>query len=282
MKTVRGGWGGCGWGAVVVGLLITGGPIVAQAAVQATGGTVITSDGITIHTFASGRTFTVTTGGEVEYLILGGGGGGGYSLVLVAPWTLPNHALPESWRLSTAVDGGPGQYDGQRFADWKTTHGITGDLDDGDNDGLSALLEFTLFGNPAAASQTSLPYPSLTTIGPDQFLTLTVRVNRGADDVLIFPERSMDLKQLKFDLADRRAFATWVRVHDKLAAGEMPPPDEDQPSPEERLGAHVPELADHCRRGWLQTRRACALRPPEESSALEPLRADAASNGHRG
>ena len=225
MKTVRGGWGGCGWGAVVVGLLITGGPIVAQAAVQATGGTVITSDGITIHTFASGRTFTVTTGGEVEYLILGGGGGGGYSLVLVAPWTLPN---------------------------------------------------------PAAASQTSLPYPSLTTIGPDQFLTLTVRVNRGADDVLIFPERSMDLKQLKFDLADRRAFATWVRVHDKLAAGEMPPPDEDQPSPEERLGAHVPELADHCRRGWLQTRRACALRPPEESSALEPLRADAASNGHRG
>ena len=119
--------------------------------------------------------------------------GGGYSLVLIAPWTIPDHTQPQNWRLSTAVDGGPGQYDGQRFADWKTTHGITGDLDDGDNDGLSALQEFALFGNPAADSRTSLPTPSLTTIGPDQFLTLTVRVNRGADDVLIFPERSMDL-----------------------------------------------------------------------------------------
>ena len=137
-----------------------------------------------------------------------GADGGGYSLVLVAPWTIPNHALPESWRLSTAVDGGPGQYDGQRFADWKTTHGITGDLDDGDNDGLSALLEFTLFGNPAAASRTSLPTPSLTTIGPDQFLTLTVRVSRGADDVLMFPERSMDLNSWDGSMAAIAAVST--------------------------------------------------------------------------
>ena len=48
------------------------------------------------------------------------------------------------------------------------------------------------------------------------------------------PEAGLNLKQLKFDLADRHAFATWVRVHDKLEAGEMPPPDEDQPSPDER------------------------------------------------
>ena len=51
------------------------------------------------------------------------------------------------------------------------------------------------------------------------------------------PKGGLNLAKLKFDLADRRAFATWVRVHDKLAAGEMPPPDEDQPSPNERRAA---------------------------------------------
>jgi mono/diheme cytochrome c family protein len=51
------------------------------------------------------------------------------------------------------------------------------------------------------------------------------------------PDAGLDLKELKFDLADRRSFATWVRVHDKVAAGEMPPPDEEQPTPEARRGA---------------------------------------------
>ncbi len=119
--------------------------------------------------------------------------GGGYSLVLVAPWNIPNHALPESWRLSTAIDGCPGQYDGQRFAAWKTAHGQTTDLGDLDLDGLSNVLEYALFGNPNAASQVPLPVSSLITIGEDQYLTLTVRVSRGADDVLLIPERSTDL-----------------------------------------------------------------------------------------
>jgi len=51
------------------------------------------------------------------------------------------------------------------------------------------------------------------------------------------PDAGLDLTELKFDLADRHAFATWVRVHDKVAAGEMPPPDEEQPTPEARRGA---------------------------------------------
>ncbi|MFN0128287.1 MAG: DUF1592 domain-containing protein, partial [Verrucomicrobiales bacterium] len=51
------------------------------------------------------------------------------------------------------------------------------------------------------------------------------------------PDAGLDLTELKFDLADRRSFATWVRVHDKVAAGEMPPPDEEQPTPEARRGA---------------------------------------------
>jgi hypothetical protein len=45
--------------------------------VSATGGAVTTADGYTIHTFTSSGTFTVVSGGEVEYLVVAGGGGGG-------------------------------------------------------------------------------------------------------------------------------------------------------------------------------------------------------------
>ena len=47
--------------------------------VSATGGTITTADGYTIHTFTSSGTFTVVSGGEVEYLVVAGGGGGGSS-----------------------------------------------------------------------------------------------------------------------------------------------------------------------------------------------------------
>lgn len=49
--------------------------------ISATGGieSTVTIDGVTyqIHTFTSSGTLSVTTGGEVEYLVVGGGGGGG-------------------------------------------------------------------------------------------------------------------------------------------------------------------------------------------------------------
>jgi|GEM_PF-2387997 len=51
--------------------------------VAATGGTVTTHrDGanvVSVHTFTSSGTFTVTAGGDVQYLVVGGGGGGGGS-----------------------------------------------------------------------------------------------------------------------------------------------------------------------------------------------------------
>ena len=50
---------------------------VKSAGVYADGGTVTESGGYRIHTFTSGGTFTVTTGGTVEVLVVGGGGGGG-------------------------------------------------------------------------------------------------------------------------------------------------------------------------------------------------------------
>jgi hypothetical protein len=45
--------------------------------VAASGGTETTVGGYKIHTFTSSGTFTVTSGGAIEYLVIAGGGGGG-------------------------------------------------------------------------------------------------------------------------------------------------------------------------------------------------------------
>ena len=56
------------------------GVAVANFSVAASGGTQTTitegSDDYTVHEFTADGTFTVTEGGEIEYLIVGGGGGG--------------------------------------------------------------------------------------------------------------------------------------------------------------------------------------------------------------
>ena len=44
----------------------------------ATGGTITTNGLYKIHTFTSSGTFNVTTGGQMDALIVAGGGGGGY------------------------------------------------------------------------------------------------------------------------------------------------------------------------------------------------------------
>lgn len=51
-----------------------------SAAVSATGGTVTTANGYTIHTFTSSGTFTLTSPSNIQaqVLVVGGGGGGGY------------------------------------------------------------------------------------------------------------------------------------------------------------------------------------------------------------
>ena len=43
--------------------------------ITATGGTVVTSGGYKYHTFTSNGTLTVTTGGNVEVMLVAGGGG---------------------------------------------------------------------------------------------------------------------------------------------------------------------------------------------------------------
>jgi hypothetical protein len=63
---------------IMIFFLFTVSSVQAQI-VSATGGTVTTSGLYTIHTFTSSGTFSVISGGTVEYLVIAGGGGGGGS-----------------------------------------------------------------------------------------------------------------------------------------------------------------------------------------------------------
>ena len=51
------------------------------------------------------------------------------------------------------------------------------------------------------------------------------------------PKAGLNLAALKFDAAEPSTLAAWIRVHDKMADGEMPPPDDEQPSPAARRAA---------------------------------------------
>lgn len=57
------------------------------------------------------------------------------------------------------------------------------------------------------------------------------------------PQAGLDLTALKPDLANRENFAQWVRIYDRLEAGEMPPKGQDRP-PAEQLAAAVKEISD--------------------------------------
>jgi len=56
-------------------------------------------------------------------------------------------------------------------------------------------------------------------------------------------ESGLRLDTLDTDLTDDSLSASWIRVHDKIAAGEMPPPDAERPAPEARV-AFLRQLHD--------------------------------------
>ena len=110
--------------------------------------------------------------------------GSGMSLALIAPLTNPDHSLPPSWRGSTGIGGSPGT---ASFAAWKSAHGITGNTDDGDGDGLNALIEYLLGTNPGTPDNNS-PLAGIN----GGFLTFTLTY-RSADDAILTPQTSTAL-----------------------------------------------------------------------------------------
>lgn len=85
--------------------------------------------------------------------------GTGRTLVLRSPQTIPNHALPSSWRTSITVGGSPGADDGSVYSLWQTTNGAPGQTanQDHDGDGVPNGVEHFLGGNTNTTGFTALP-----------------------------------------------------------------------------------------------------------------------------
>lgn len=61
------------------------------------------------------------------------------------------------------------------------------------------------------------------------------------------PEAGLDLQSLGSDLSDPKTFGTWVKVFDRIASGEMPPPSEAEPIEASQRSRFLTDCRD-----WLQ------------------------------
>ena len=117
--------------------------------------------------------------------------GAGDSLVLIAPASNPDHALPASWRPSASRLGNPGTTDATTFA---------GDpAADLDHDGRPALLEYATGGADDTPADGPALVAAILTVdggaGPAVYLTVSHRRNLAADDVVIEAQLSTDLAE---------------------------------------------------------------------------------------
>lgn len=121
--------------------------------------------------------------------------GDGFSLVLIAPRTNPDANLAANWRSSTVRHGNPGATDAVGYAQWKLMHGVNGDEDDLDQDGLSAFAEY-VFGTPPDAPS-DLPVTSrVMTVSGQAYVAIDIRRSlAAADDARFLVESSADLVQ---------------------------------------------------------------------------------------
>ncbi len=109
--------------------------------------------------------------------------GHGYSLVLVAPRTMPDHNLAASWLPSPQKNGDPGTTSTTPFtAVWFL---------DANNNGLSDGVEYALAGSALPVSSQQLYSPIVGVVGvPYLFVTFQINLHAAAR---VFPELSGDL-----------------------------------------------------------------------------------------
>jgi mono/diheme cytochrome c family protein len=93
---------------------------------------------------------------------------------------------------------------------------------------LSVLLALAHCASPAAAHEAAPTGEMRATTGAEKraaFLQQHCGDCHGADT----QSGGFDLTALQDDLGDRHSFEQWVRIHDRIERGEMPPADTDRP-----------------------------------------------------
>ncbi|MES2438299.1 MAG: lamin tail domain-containing protein [Verrucomicrobiota bacterium] len=116
----------------------------------------------------------------------------GHSIVLVDPFSNPDHSSPLNWRASNAVGGTPGGSDTLEYATWKAGYGNPADDLDTDGDGLTTLAEYFLGGNPLLPEQGLAPSFTLEA-GGAMLLSITRRSDVGGLALFIESSPSLSL-----------------------------------------------------------------------------------------
>jgi mono/diheme cytochrome c family protein len=102
--------------------------------------------------------------------------------------------------------------------------------------GLGAA--FVRAAPPKAPAKTPAKAPAKTAIKPVKAAPAVSRAFAEANCFVCHDAESkkggLDMTSLNFERMEPREFALWVKVHDRVRDGEMPPPKSQQPTPQER------------------------------------------------
>ena len=118
--------------------------------------------------------------------------GGGPSMVLVDPFSAPDHSLPSNWKASHGTLGNPGFRDGP-FATWMISRGAN-DPDAEAAPGMTHAMMYALGADLVAIPSTALPLASFTAgLGDEKHLTLSFRRRIDSSEVTYEVETAADL-----------------------------------------------------------------------------------------
>jgi hypothetical protein len=117
--------------------------------------------------------------------------GNGHSLLLAFPEGGVDHSEPTNWQTSNSVGGTPGTLASNNLVDWLAANGLSPDeeLSDFDEDGLPALFEYGVGGDPQMVDAV----PAMNLVVEENQAQFTFRYDRQATSVHVFAEFSPDL-----------------------------------------------------------------------------------------
>jgi hypothetical protein len=116
---------------------------------------------------------------------------------------------PASWRPSVTTLGNPGATDTTTYPAWKMANGVVSDSADLDKDGLLPIVEYAEGGSPNAndAGRNPTVTHRIFEEPTGDFLLMSYRWKRGADDLTAAIEQSTDLAT--WTVTPRRTSLEW-------------------------------------------------------------------------